>query len=123
MAYKDKYAEELLSNEQLDQVVGGSNPMLDSWDINFFKTLGMYKEGSGSPSAKELFARYGVTVEGGFGENYYKFQGAYSYSRHPRVAALGYVLDKIKYPGYSGEWWKLDYTEQFIKDHFGKGIV
>lgn len=122
MAKEDKYADEMLSDDELDDVVGGS--MSQSYkDQDFFQALGFECENE-TYKVGELFSKFGVGHQSAlFLDNEYKFQGAYSYAKHPRIAALGYVLNKMEYPGYSGEWWNLEYTENFIRNNISSNAV
>ena len=117
MADKDKYADEIMSDEELDQVAGGNVGQTVN-DICFFKALGV----SGSPD--DLFAKYGIDYKchnkpHDYMDNEYVFQGYKDYAHHPRVAALGKVLAGMNYPSYNGQWWDLNYTQNFIREHIG----
>ena len=121
MAKEDKYADEKLSDDELEQVVGGSFEQRNK-DAAFFRALG--RECSGSDiTVTNLFCEYGVKFYFNLGDNTYKFQGAYSYACHPRHAALGYVLAKMNYPGYNGQWWDLNYTRNFIREHISNDVL
>lgn len=113
--------DELMIDEELDQVVGGNVGQTVN-DICFFRALGLH----GSPS--DLFKKYGIdykshNTRNDDRDNEYVFQGYKDYAHHPRIAALGKVLAGMNYPGYSGEWWKLDYTKNFIRDHVSSDAV
>lgn len=112
---------EKLSDEQLEQVTGGSTRQTDK-DRRFFNILGI--RCITSDNAEGAFGRYGVDFRPHVSaDNEYIFEGANGYAHHPRIAALGYVLNKMKYNGYSGEWWNLDYTKNFLRDHFGSDVL
>ena len=121
MTEEKKIASEIMSEEQLDQVAGGDVSQTVS-DICFFRALGV----SGNPSA--LFKKYGIDYKDHSGpqdysDNEYVFQGYKDYAHHPRIAALGKVLAGMNYPGYSGKWWDLDYTKNFIRDNISSDAV
>mgnify|MGYP006873013818 CR=1 FL=1 len=122
MAEKDKLAGEVMSNEELEQVVGGDGNQCIA-DNRFFEALGV--DVVNLIGVEVAFGKYGIRYESntGWDDNGYVFQGANSYAHHPRIAALGKVLAGMNYPGYSGEWWNLDYTKNFIRDHVSSDAV
>jgi len=121
MADEKILQEEKLSEEQLEQVAGGSTRQTDK-DRRFFNLLGIQCITPGN--AEGAFGKYGVDFRPCLSaDNEYIFKGANGYAHHPRHAALGYVLAKMNYPGYNGKWWDLNYTRDFIRGHFGSDVL
>ena len=46
--------------------------------------------------------------------NDYRINGA----KHPHWAALGYILSRRNYPGFTGKWTDSKYVSSFMKEHF-----
>ena len=100
--------DEILSEEQLEQVAGGTcDETLH--DMNFFNAL--IKNGINVPAnlhnqvgprnLSDVFKHYGINLsEGVFTNNGYNIDG----QKYPRMAALGWVLGAVGYPGYNGNW-------------------
>jgi len=101
--------EEILSDEQLEQVAGGSWKQTGN-DSNFFKQLKLNKKSVG-----ESWSQFGIEFQSLAGENVYK-TGEKNYSQ---VEAYSMVLSKIQYPGFIGDGNNADYTKEFVKNNFG----
>lgn len=107
---------EKLSDEQLEQVAGGTAGE-SRRDVAFFRAL---ISNFDPDEAGRTFRKYGVDRNNWLIlDNDYKMGG----QKYPREAALGYVLMKMNYPGYNGNWGDIPYTVNFIREHLGSGIV
>jgi len=101
-------ADEVLNDEQLEQVAGGSWTQTAN-DKNFFKKIDVKKKSVG-----ECWKEFGISFESKAGDNIYKV-GDTNYSQ---VGAYGLVLAKSNYPGFIGDGSDEDYTREFVKSHF-----
>ena len=113
--------DELLNDEQLDQVSGGT------WDESavdekFFKKLGYNMN---KITIEDAFNANGIKFTQGIGSNGYEFfvkdpDGFNAtWVKHPHFAALGRVLERRRYPGFTGSWTDAGYVKSFLKEHFG----
>ena len=106
------FLDELLTEEQLDRVAGGTFEQLET-DRKFFVKLGydMFTK-----TVKDLYDAHGVDFTYNTDDNNtYKI----NYGKHPHLAAMGLVLKKRNYPGFNGNWTDLNYVKSFMKEHFG----
>ena len=101
-------AEEMLTDEQLEQVAGGTWTQTGN-DRNFFKKLDVNKKSVG-----ECWAKFGIDFKSQAGDNIYKI-GDKNYSQ---AEAYGLVLSKTQYPGFIGDGSDETYTKEFVKSHF-----
>ena len=114
------FKDEILSDEQLDLVNGGT------WgetqvDKGFFVKVGYDLL---TLSIHNAFEENGVRCsvfkgKGNFSNDYrIKING--EWCKHPHFAALGYVLAQRHYPGFNGKWTDSKYVHSFLKEHFGR---
>ena len=107
---KDKILrEEILEDEQLEQVAGGSWDQTAN-DRKFFQKLSVTEKSVGG-----CWGNFGFTFKSQAGENVYKI-GDQSYSQ---AGAYGKVLAETKYPGFIGDGKDEAYTKEFVKQNFG----
>ena len=108
---------EILSDEQLEHVVGGAWGETQC-DEAFFNSLGIRCREI--RDVKNAFAKYGVDFDDScFGANDYRIGG----QKYPRMAAYGWVLGAMGYPGYNGNWGDCEGTKNFIREHISKDAV
>lgn len=122
---EDKFADEMLTDDELDGVVGGTHGELDK-DRAFFSAVLGVDTYRGYETISREFAKHGVTYSfDAWGDNTYRMDGGdgNSNQKHPRLAALGLVLAKMNYPGYDGNWRNCAATENFIRTNISSDAV
>ncbi|MBR5913284.1 MAG: hypothetical protein IKZ58_02815 [Selenomonadaceae bacterium] len=115
MATEEKIKnEEVMSEEELEQVAGGSYSQTEV-DKKFFRQLGYDMT---SISVRQAYEANGVKFSGqGIGDNEYQIEKPGGWTDHPHWAAMAYVLAQRHYPGFDGKWWEGS-AQDFIKFHF-----
>lgn len=111
--------DELLTEEQLNEVSGGTNRE-DRIDRRFFFHLG-YRDAreAGSSAIENMFLAEGIKYDdGGDYSNTYKILTADGWCAHPQWAALGYILAQRRYPGFNGNWTDKACVTGFLKKEF-----
>lgn len=106
-------AAENLSDEQLEQVAGGTWAQTTD-DKNFFKQLGIDNKVLGN-----AWKQFGIDFTSRAGENYYKTDGV----NNSQTAAYGMVLQQLKYPGYVFDPSDTESTKDFVKANFGITVL
>ena len=115
MEDEKKYADEKLSDEQLDNVAGGSQAQYDV-DVAFFQQLGY---NMARTEVEDAYGDNGVKFDFNCsGDNSYRLLKSDGWTKHPHWAAMGYVLARKNYPGFDGQWWNIDSVKPFLKEHF-----
>ena len=113
---KDIFKDEILNDEQLDQVSGGTYRE-HRIDKEFFLTLG-YRDAAGASysTIKDMYLANGIRYENdGKFSNTYKILTADGWCAHPQWAVLGYILAQRHYPGFNGKWTDHDYVAGFLR--------
>ena len=107
------FKNEMMSNEQLEQVAGGSNSQTEV-DRVFLKKLGFPT--GGKDGVRDVYNYYGVQFRGYTSDdNEYKVNG----NKVSQVAAMGYVLKRGSYTRFdSSRWADEDYVKSFLEYHF-----
>ena len=101
---------EKLSDEELEQVAGGS-PSESFCDSAFFRFIGLGQAGDN----KQRFKRFGIDYEDHWiNGNEYIIDGQH----YPREYALGRILEAIHYPGYdASRVYDCEYTRKFCMNN------
>ncbi len=101
--------EEILEDEQLEQVAGGTWAQTAN-DRKFFQKLSVNEKSVGG-----CWSKFGFEFQSKAGDNVYKIGD----EKFSQAGAYGKVLAEMKYPGFVGDGKDADYTKKFVKDNFG----
>lgn len=105
---------ELLSDEQLALVAGGSIEEFQD-DRVFLRSLGYDLD---RQRITDIYAENGVMYKGSFDNNEYRIKINGEWCKHPHWAAMGYVLARMNFIGFNGKWTDSKYVHSFLKDNF-----
>ena len=112
----EKFANELMSDDELGQVAGGSESQ-SRVDRIFFRHFGYDTE---KVSLKNMFFDNGIKFSDNYGGNDYRILTSDGeFTKHPHWAALGYVLKQRNYPGFNGNRTDEAYVKPFLLSNFG----
>lgn len=117
------FMDELLTDEQLALVSGGTDDETDTDEI-FFRKLGYRAYVN---DVEEMFALNGVKYVYNLhnhttGKNSYSIKINGEWCQHPHFAVLGYILKQRNYPGFNGNWTDRNYVKGFLGGKMGVDV-
>lgn len=110
------FMDEILTEEQLDVVSGGI--FLENRVDNAFLTKFGYK--MNKIDLETIFRVNGVKFTYNVhGKNDYLIKEEGGWTQVTHYEALGYILNRYDYPGFTGAWNDEDNVKSFLKTNFG----